>query len=247
MSLSFVHLNVEHWATSERDRSEIRRRFVHATALALLDHGLDIVANGLDVHRDVAPGSGRSERTFHDAYHSRGSAGPRRRLVDDLIAEVCLPTRTSRVTEMGLQLADVIAPAAVTSPTDAFLDTVRHYANDQFHEALIDDISRLQALAWALGQHDESVRASFVALYDDWMRKVTPGIGAVIEGLGRRLRPPWTADLLATALIAVIEGLMTRARVDPDAVPDGLFGELVVGMIDGFTEFDGEDASRAPH
>jgi BetI-type transcriptional repressor, C-terminal len=247
VSLSFVHLNVEHWATSEPDRSEIRRRFVHATALALLDHGLDIVAHGLDVQHDVAPGSGRSARTFHDTYRTRGSVTARRRLVEDLVAEVCLPTRTSRVTEMGLQLVDVIAPAAAGAPRDAFLDVVRHYANDQFHEALIDDISRLQALAWALGQHDESVRAAFVALYDDWMSKVTPGIDAVIEGIGRRLRPPWTADLVATTLIAAIEGLMTRVRIDPDAVPDGLFGEFVVGMIDGFTEPDEAPTARASH
>jgi hypothetical protein len=238
MSLSFVHLKVDFWATSEPARPELRRRFVHAAALALLDHGLDIVAQGLDTERDIAKGSGRSARTFHDTFHGRGAVSPRRRLIDDLLAEVCLPTRTSRVTEMGLQLAEIVAPAAASEPIDSFLSVVRRYANDQFHEAFIDDISRLQALAWALGQHDDAVRAAFVALYDDWMRKVTPGIAAVINSMGRQLRPPWTTDTIATTLIAAIEGLMTRARVDPDAVPEGLFGEFVVGMIVGFTEPD---------
>jgi BetI-type transcriptional repressor, C-terminal len=248
MSLSWIHLQPDFWARAEPDRPEATRRFVHAAGVTVLEQGLDVLVRGIDLDRTVER-SGRSRRTFYDKFHARPSEshspdaeppgpaahGARRELVAQLVRETCDPLRSSTTAELGAQLTQVVAPSTeADEPT--LDDLIRRYTNDQYHEVLDDDIHRLQSLVWALGQDDDDVCAAFRSLYSSWVEVVASGVAAIVESHHRRLIAPFTPELVATSLTALIEGLATRARVDPDAVPIGLFGELVVGLIRGITE-----------
>jgi AcrR family transcriptional regulator len=251
MSLSWIHLQPDFWARAEPDRPEATRRFVHATGVTILAQGLDVLVRGIDLDR-IVERSGRSRRTFYDKFRARPSAsvvpdearrvtsahGARRKLVEQLVRETCDPLRSSTTVELGEQMTQLIAPADDThEPT--FDDLIRRYTTDQYHEVLDDDIHRLQALVWALGQDDDDVCEAFRSLYRSWVETVAFGVAAIVESHGRTLIAPFTPELVATSLTALIGGLATRARVDPDAVPLELFGELVVGLIRGITEDTG--------
>jgi hypothetical protein len=208
---------------------------VHAAGVTILEQGLDVLARGIDLDRIVAL-SERSRRTFYDKFRTPRTEphGARRKLVAQLVRETCDPLRSFTTAELGAQMTEVIAPADDEhDPT--FDDLIRRYTTDQYHEVLDDDIHRLQSLVWALGQDDDEVCAAFQSLYGEWVRVVAIGVQAIVESHGRSLIAPFTPELVATSLTALIEGLATRARVDPDAVPLELFGELVVGLIRGIT------------
>jgi len=118
--------------------------------------------------------------------------------------------------------------------------------DDQFHEALAVDIHRLQYLMWALGPRDDVVHHHFQETCATWTAVTSAGIVAVLAASGLVPRPPFTPSLLATSLTALVEGLATQARVDPEAVPLDLFGELVVAPFAGLsgTEPDAHNLCR---
>ncbi len=253
MTLSWVHLRPDHWVRAEPSRPEVARRFVHAAGVTILDQGLDVLVRGIDVERAVER-SGRSRRAFYDTFRDRRprrvAGAPscnnedeqggndhvaRRRLVTQLVHETCDPRRSFSTSELGAQMVSIVAPAAASGDV-SFEEAIRRYATDQYREVLDDDIHRLQSLVWALGQHDDDVCDAFRTLYAAWGETVAGGVVAVLEGCGRRLRPPLTSELVATSMTALIEGLATRARVDPAAVPNELFGELVIGLLHGLSE-----------
>jgi hypothetical protein len=204
MSLSWLHLDPEHWACSDPRHNSHHRRYVHAAGQTVLAQGLDLLARGLDVDHGVVPRSSRSRRSFYDAFHvapgpsSEQEVSPRQMLVDSIVREVCDPERSSTTAELGQQITMIMAPAAEQAP-QTFEDVVRRYATDQYVEVLVDDIHRLQALVWALGQDDETVATQFRALYAKWTDEVAAGIDAVLESLGCRLVAPLTPALFATS------------------------------------------------
>ena len=52
----------------------------------------------------------------------------------------------------------------------------------------------------------------------------------LLERTGRKIVPPFTLDELATTLNALFQGLIVRAAVDPEAVPDEMFAEVAVAL-----------------
>jgi hypothetical protein len=228
MSLSFVHLDAEHWSTSETGRSVARRRYVHAAARTMLEQGLDLIARGIDVDGGVIAHAGRSRTAFYETFRGHDS---RRQLVDALVGEVLDPARSTTTNELRDQLTDVVAPSAACD-AEAL---IHRYATDQFHEVLDDDIARLQLAVWALGQCDDEVAGRFREIYGVWVGEVADGVEAILRGHRLALRDPFTPALLATVLTALIEGLVVRARVDPDAVPMTLFADTVCALVRSVT------------
>jgi AcrR family transcriptional regulator len=244
MSLSWLHLHADHWAVSETNRSEVRRRFVHAAGLTLLEQGLGVLERGIDLDQGVIAKADRGRRTFYNTFDHGHTKSARSNLIHEVMLEVLSSGRSTTTFELADQLTELVAPAAETSQ-DEFEAAVHRFATDQYIEVLDHDITRLQELLWALGQDDPVVQARFRQMYADWATCVAAGIEAVAHSLDRRLRPPLTPTLVATALTGMIEGLVIRARVDPEAVPRELFGHIVVSLVRGLTEPIGGAAPKA--
>jgi AcrR family transcriptional regulator len=62
--------------------------------------------------------------------------------------------------------------------------------------------------------------------YAELERASVRGWRHLLERTGRTVVEPFTVELLATTLTAVLDGLRIRHDVDPDSVPDELFGEV---------------------
>ena len=59
--------------------------------------------------------------------------------------------------------------------------------------------------------------------------------------LGRELRPPFTAEVIAAVYAAVAEGLALRSSITPAFFPDDLFGWIAVTLIPLVTRVPGDD------
>lgn len=66
--------------------------------------------------------------------------------------------------------------------------------------------------------------------YAQLERASVRGWNYLLERTGRTVVEPFTVELLTTALTAVLDGLRIRHAVDPDAVPDQLFGEISAAL-----------------
>jgi AcrR family transcriptional regulator len=81
--------------------------------------------------------------------------------------------------------------------------------------------SQLQFSLWA--KHDDDQVASLLRdLYRSGTTDIVSLYEQVVAAAGRRFRPPFDAGSLAVVLTALVEGLVMRRVVDPDAVPDDL-------------------------
>ena len=104
---------------------------------------------------------------------------------------------------------------------------------------------RLQVALWVSA--DDVVRARLAAQYAAVGAEWVEFYRTVFEVYGFTLRKPFTYDWLATALTALLEGLILRAEVDPhsigvdgsDAAPTsewGLFSSTVLALLPGVTQ-----------
>jgi hypothetical protein len=122
-------------------------------------------------------------------------------------------------------------------PDVRLTEIVRGAANANFRALMADPMTRLEIALWAFAAsrsdvEDESTAKArgeagdyLRALYDEVDRDLVPTYTYVLDALGRRMRPGWTVDDLAVSLTALVQGLLMRAVVDPDSVPDSPPGD----------------------
>jgi AcrR family transcriptional regulator len=83
----------------------------------------------------------------------------------------------------------------------------------------------------AMVARDPKLRGKYVERNAHLRDRIARGIETRLEGLGVPLEIP--AQKLATALIALADGLSIEQIIDPDAVSDDLFGEALSLIFDG--------------
>ncbi|CAM3094671.1 TetR family transcriptional regulator [Skermania piniformis] len=69
---------------------------------------------------------------------------------------------------------------------------------------------------------------------DDYLRRdqlVGAAFEAGVEGIGATIRAPFNTKTFAVTMIAVIDGLLLRHRVDPAAVPPKVFANALLALI----------------
>lgn len=99
-----------------------------------------------------------------------------------------------------------------------------------FEQQLLVWIGRERALILEAGS--TGTAGDLVAeLYGSIQDRFEPVYAELLAAWGRKMRPDLTVGDLAVALTALVEGLILRSAVDPDAVPDDLFGRLVASLV----------------
>lgn len=99
-------------------------------------------------------------------------------------------------------------------------DALRVTANAAFDELKDDPAMRLQHALWTLAGPDPEIRERLERVYGGISASVVPRYTELLRRSGRQMAPPFTVELLAVAVAALVEGLHLRWAVDPDAVPD---------------------------
>jgi AcrR family transcriptional regulator len=84
---------------------------------------------------------------------------------------------------------------------------------------------------WSAAARDERLRARYLDRQRALRTALAEALTARHERTGVPLAMP--ADALATAFIALAEGLSSEALLDPDSVEEGLLGEILSLVYDG--------------
>lgn len=133
--------------------------------------------------------------------------------------------------ELGKRLADYRAVADVASSPEGVEDTAR----DRFGEFIRTDPDwpLLFFEFWAYGARNEKLREEFVKQREAEVRIIAEAVEREIAKAGVEL--PLPAEQVAVGIGALINGLAFERVLDPDSVPDELFGlilsRLIIGLL----------------
>ncbi|HEX2806935.1 MAG TPA: TetR family transcriptional regulator C-terminal domain-containing protein [Kineosporiaceae bacterium] len=130
--------------------------------------------------------------------------------------------RTRRVLGESLQRPDL-----------SLADVIRAAANLNFEGLKNEPAMRLQQALWSQHATDPEVRDRVGALYVAISQALVPLYSALLDRSRRRMKPPYDVENLAVVLAALVEGLVVRWSVDPDAVPDDLGPPPGVEPVEG--------------
>ncbi|SDI30998.1 DNA-binding transcriptional regulator, AcrR family [Actinokineospora alba] len=200
------------------DPNPARARLIAAGISQLLEDGIKVLSRGLNV-AEIAERAGVSEKTFFATFGDKG------RYVDELLASLVeAPERVTR------SLTDMVEKSFIQTKGDP-RQTIRAVCAWDFQQVRQDPATLAQLATLVLAREHrgamKKLRQAYAA-YDDAGMKAYQ---AILARWGASLRAPFTAESMAVSLTALVEGLAVRHLADPTAVPDHLFGDVVVALI----------------
>ena len=157
----------------------------------------------------------------------------------------------------AVEFADAIALSFAQPPSD--VDEAIEEINEALQDVHLLDIMRGSLTdSWQIFHSDEVIGTSFRvqmqlwAHHDQALARPAEGFetlgdilrhgyrlrqqeagqvwSALLERTGRKIVPPFTLDALAVALNSLFEGLVIRAAVDGESVPDEMFAEIATAL-----------------
>lgn len=202
-----------------------RAKFLEAGRDLLLNDG-DILQRLMTIEQ-VVDRAGISNTTFYKCYPggSTGTVGGKAKFYDELLKSLVEDQKRAR---LGL-LYEELRASLVESGGDPRA-AIRRLARWDYEQVRSDPAFRTFLLISALGQgHKQAVSAIRVE-YAELTDHGKLGYEQILAHWGATLRKPFNTQTLAVLLTAVVEGLALRSLLDPDAVPDELFGDAVVAI-----------------
>lgn len=144
----------------------------------------------------------------------------------DAVMDELVPQRPDVPTDLH---ATVLA--ALTANHGDPLATLRQVSTSEFDAVRGGAKSTRRLLAIALGMSRPRTAKRIRSLYQARDEASIEGYQALFESWGTTLRAPFTVRHLAVAITAIYDGFATRWRVEPDAFPDKLVGEVVLAFF----------------
>ncbi|MDH3306879.1 MAG: TetR/AcrR family transcriptional regulator [Acidimicrobiia bacterium] len=100
----------------------------------------------------------------------------------------------------------------------------------------------IQTHLWSLMRSRTDIGDRMRTMYADFRSPLIPVYEAVLAGLGRELRPPFTMDQLANLLNALSEGLTMQVVTGGEGAPHpDLMGLALIALLPGVTRPIGDD------
>lgn len=206
--------------------SETRLALLEAGAGLLREQPMGAVFSQI-TGRAVAKRAGRTAGAFWHHWDSQESYHR------ELLAYVLEPARIES-TEQAMQRVRA-GLAAGADPIEVLQGT----SQANFESVRGDPQVPVWLAMWMKHGQDAEVAALLRENYRGVTGQVAPIIEALLEASRRRMYPPMTVETLAASFTALVQGLVLRVAVDPEAVPVGaspgdsgagswdLFGTLV--------------------
>ena len=174
------------------------------------------------------------EDTGIDRKTIAGDFGSKANLIAELVRYCLEPDNFSAFgEEFAEDLVETIASSLLNRNVDLF-ESTRSSGDLDFKYIRSDQRLRAQLSIWALAQDDENAKnalATMYRFYDDEHLRGWRMVTADLAQSGVAMRSGLTSEEVITALTALVEGLAIRWHVDPDAVPDDLFGRIFGTVI----------------
>ncbi|TSE00618.1 TetR/AcrR family transcriptional regulator [Skermania sp. ID1734] len=168
------------------------------------------------------------ERAFQRAQVSRATFYRRfptkQRFLDEVVEDLI---KTSR-----------LAPAAVSAVVQQAWTTCRPDVR-RFVQTLADNYSDVatshdnitrQLLAVLFGRTSAQGRRAVSASYESRDAAVRDALETVLSETGATVHKPFTTQSFGTVITAVVDGMLLRQHVDPDAVPEGLLSDVILAV-----------------
>ena len=217
-------------------KGEAADRLIETAVRMLAEDAGVLLVNGLR-GEDVCLRADISQTTFYRHYNKHS-------FVDAVAARIVPPPPESPRTAVER----AVNPFVMS--TEDPRTQIRNQAVAYFRAIRDNPKVTRRLLALSLSNSRPDTRALLRQSYAAGDAIRTEILRSLFETLGASPRAPFTVAQVATALNAVAEGLTLRWRVDPDSVPDGLIGEVVLAIAAAVVDTDqrGEhldDSARA--
>ncbi|GLW86628.1 hypothetical protein Aglo02_42670 [Actinokineospora globicatena] len=182
-------------------------------------------------HEAIAAKAGFTATTFNNHYPAR--KGGKRRYLEDLMSYlVCDAPRTTHTI-----LGQKITEAFIESKGDP-RRAIREVCDWDFRQVLLDDSTAIRFFLAGTGRNHLGAMKAIRDEYSDINRLGRQAYEATLAHWGVALRKPFTLDSFATIMTALVEGLVLRKLLDPDAVSDNLFSDAALAIAASVIDID---------
>ncbi|ANZ36055.1 hypothetical protein BBK82_08215 [Lentzea guizhouensis] len=131
---------------------------------------------------------------------------------------------------MAHDLQEVLQKSFVETNGDP-RQTIRAVCAWDFEQVRQDPATILQLATLVLARDHRGAMKMLRQAYAAYDEAGIQAYQAILARWGATLRAPFTAELMAVTLTALVEGLAIRHLADPEAVPNHLFGNAVIALI----------------
>ena len=224
--------------------AQTRAALLEAGAVLLREQPVGTVLNQVKA-AEVARRAGRTTGAFYHHWDDQES------YQRELLAYALAPGRFSSTSgAIDSALADLAEGIHLE-------EMVRRAARQNFENVRSNPYLPLFMALWSKQGDDNEIREHLRQHYQTVTAQLVPMYQKIFDAQGLEPRPPFTVEMFAVTLTAIVEGLALRAAVDPAAVPrhappaqaaarqqlDGkldegpwdLFGLLVLALIPSMT------------
>jgi AcrR family transcriptional regulator len=197
--------------TRAASSAETRAALLEAGALLLQERPVGNVLNQIKAPL-VARRAGRTTGAFY--HHWESQEAYHQDLLNYVLDPARIPSTSEAVTAIAVGLDAGVSVA----------ELLRLAARANFDSVRADPYVPLWVALWARQGQDERIRHLLLEHYRTVTRQTTPLYEALFAAMGRRIRPPFTAETFAVTITALVQGLSLRVTIEPDAVPQDLLG-----------------------
>lgn len=218
------------------DGSSRAAELARATARHIQDDGYLVLEKGVSAER-VAGLLHMSRSAVHSSLIRLGKGGNDNGLLRNLAEHWLDPERTGATRELAAAMKESVLEAPELDP----VQTIKAMCEVYFADVATQPIAEVQLALW-VGRSDQGVGDQLRSIYRHLDEIVTDLFDSLLSHWGRKMRPGFSTATLAACMGALVEGLVVRRAVDPDAVTDDLLGIVLLGLFPALTQ----DADEAP-
>ena len=201
-----------------------------ATARDILANGYGVLCKGMDSHR-IARQFGSGRNAVHSRLRQLGRDQNNEAIIANL-AEVFLdPARTGETERLA---QNVLEHFARSEDTDV-LSSIRALCVAFFEIVDEEHVTDIQIFLWH-GRSNDEIAGRLREIYAHVDALVEGMVAQLLDQWSRIMRPPFATADLASAVGALIDGMIIRQRVDPVAGRSELFGDLVLALVPTMTQ-----------
>ncbi|MGL4298166.1 MAG: TetR family transcriptional regulator C-terminal domain-containing protein [Candidatus Neomicrothrix subdominans] len=218
------------------DGSSRASELARATAHHIQSDGYLVLEKGVSAER-VAGLLHMSRSAVHSSLIRLGKGGNDKGLLRNLAEHWLDPERTGATRE----LAAAMKASVLETPEVDPVRTIKAMCEVYFADVATQPIAEVQLALW-VGRDDPEVADQLRSIYRHLDDIVADLFDSLLSHWGRKMRPGFSTATLAACMGALVEGLVVRRAVDPEAVTDDLFGVVLLGLFPALTQ----DADEAP-
>lgn len=212
------------------DDSSKQVELARATAEDILTNGYGVLCKGMDTHR-IARQFGSGRNAVHSRLRQIGKDQNNEGIIANL-AEIYLdPSRTGE-TE---RLVENVMERFARSEDPDVIASIRTLCIAFFQ--IVDDehVTDIQIFLW-IGRTNDEIAERLQRIYAHIDGLVEGMVAQLIDQWSRVMRPPFTTGDLASAVGALIDGMIIRQRIDQVTVRAELFSDLVLALVPTMTQ-----------